>query len=71
VIVPNVIGLSRVGASNALRAAGLVPGTVSSAVDPTCNNVGAVMRQHPGAGSLLAPGSPVNLVIGARPRTCP
>jgi hypothetical protein len=66
--VPDVIGLTRTAATNALLAAGLVRGTVTGEYD--CDYIGVVMRQHPGPGTLLPPGSTVNLVVGAKPRIC-
>jgi V8-like Glu-specific endopeptidase len=67
--VPSLSGLSRSVAAAALQNNGLQLGSVASVVDPTCNNVGAVVRQNPGAGTLLVPGSTVSITLGSRPRT--
>jgi hypothetical protein len=67
--VPNVVGMKLSAAAAALQAAGFVRGTVSSYDDPTCNDIGNVTRQSPAAGSLVAPGTAVNLSVAQRPRT--
>ena len=67
VTVPSLTGDSTARASQALQAAGLVLGTVTSAVDYSCNNLGTVMRQNPLAGSSVSPGSAVSITIGKTP----
>ncbi len=70
--VPGLIGDTTAQASQALQAAGLVLGTVYTAVDNTCNNIGTVMTQNPAAGSIAYRGSAVSITIGKRPpRPCP
>ena len=65
--VPILSGDTTAQASQALQAAGLVLGTVSSAVDYTCNNLGTVTYQNPPAGTSLNPGSAVSITIGKAP----
>jgi hypothetical protein len=74
VAVPDLTGDTQAGASSALSSAGLVLGQVSVANDNTCNNIGTVMSQNPGAGVQVAPGTSVNITIGQKPPapfTCP
>jgi hypothetical protein len=53
-------------------AAGLVLGSVSTAVDNTCNHRGTVMRQNPAAGAHVGFGSAVSITIGGPPKhPCP
>ena len=69
--VPSLTGDTTAQASQALQAAGLVIGTVNSAVDYSCNNIGTVMNQNPAAGSTVPVGSSVTITIGKRPpRPC-
>lgn len=71
VAVPGLRGQTISGASATLQSVGLVLGTVKSAVDNSCNYIGAVMSQIPTSGALNW-GSAVNVTIGQRPRTaCP
>ncbi|MGN6676297.1 MAG: PASTA domain-containing protein, partial [Streptosporangiaceae bacterium] len=65
--VPNLSGDTTGQASQALQAAGLVLGTVSSAIDYTCNNLGTVKSQNPGAGTNVNPGTAVSITIGKAP----
>lgn len=65
--VPDVIGMTRAAASSALAAAGYLVGLTRTAVDSTCNNVGTVMNQTPGAGRRLPPGTAVAITTGTRP----
>ena len=62
VTVPNVAGLTQAAASNALQAAGLVTGTITTSPS---NSVpaGSVISQSPLAGISVSGGSAVNLVI--------
>jgi hypothetical protein len=71
VAVPSVIGDTQAQASQDLQAAGLALGTVGSALDPTCDNIGTVMSQRPGAGSYAVRGTHVSITIGKfNPRLC-
>jgi hypothetical protein len=67
VTVPDLTGDSQSSAANALSAAGLTLGQVTTAMDSTCDNIGAVMSQNPGAGSHVAAGTTVSITIGQRP----
>jgi len=70
--VPDVRGDTVAAARSVLTASGFRVGTVSSFVDRTCNNIGTVGRQVPGAGTSAIPGTAVNLSVGRRPPTpCP
>ena len=69
--VPSVIGDTRAQASQDLQAAGLALGTVGSALDPTCDNIGTVLSQRPAAGSYAPRGTHVSITIGKpNPRLC-
>jgi beta-lactam-binding protein with PASTA domain len=71
-VVPNLSDDNRTQASQALQAAGLVLGSVSTVVDDTCNHLGTVMRQNPAAGAHVSLGSAVSITIGGRPsHPCP
>ena len=71
VAVPSVIGDTQAQASQDLRAVGLALGTVGSALDPTCGNIGTVMSQRPGAGNYALRGTHVSITIGKfNPRLC-
>ena len=66
VSVPNVVGLTQSAATTAITGAGLVVGTVtqqSSATVPA----GSVISQNPAAGTSVAAGSAVNLVVSTGP----
>jgi alpha-tubulin suppressor-like RCC1 family protein len=65
--VPNLSGDTTAQAGQALQAAGLVLGTVASAIDYTCNNLGTVKSQNPGAGTNVNPGTAVSITIGKAP----
>ena len=70
--VPGLSGDTTAQASQALNAAGLVLGTVSTAVDNSCTYIGTVMSQNPAAGSSAYRGSAVSVTIGKRPpHPCP
>jgi hypothetical protein len=71
VAVPDILGDSRAQASSALSAAGLTLGTQTGVIDDSCNNIGSVLSQTPTAGTLLAPGTAVNVTIGQMPRRHP
>jgi alpha-tubulin suppressor-like RCC1 family protein len=71
VAVPSVIGDTQAQASQDLQAAGLALGTVGSALDPTCDNIGTVLGQRPGAGNYALRGTHVSITIGKfNPRLC-
>lgn len=70
--VPNLVGLTQVGANAALRNAGVVLGQVSKVVD--CNDLGIVLHQNPASGTTVLATSAVSITIGSRPappRFCP
>ncbi len=66
-VVPSLSGDTQGQASQALQAVGLVLGTVSTIVDGTCSNIGTVMKQKPGPGTTVLPGSAVSITIGKSP----
>jgi len=68
VLVPDVRNDRLAEAGQVLAAAGLTVGQVSSVLDPTCNNIGTVVRQNPHSGTPVLAGSAVNLSIGRPPR---
>jgi len=68
VAVPNVVGQTQSAAAAAITAAGLTVGATTL----QCNNTvpaGNVISQSPAAGTQVAPGSAVNLVLSTGP--CP
>jgi hypothetical protein len=67
VAVPDVRGDTLALAGQALAAAGLTVGQVTSVIDRTCNNIGTVISQNPGPGSQVQAGTAVNLSIGRLP----
>jgi beta-lactam-binding protein with PASTA domain len=66
--VPDVVGLTRVAAQDAIVAAGLTVGTV---VETSSESVpaGRVISQDPGGGASVAPGSGVALTVSTGPGT--
>jgi beta-lactam-binding protein with PASTA domain/Ca2+-binding RTX toxin-like protein len=72
VAVPNVVGQTQGAATTAITNAGLVVGTVTQASHATVP-AGSVISSTPVAGTLVAPGSAVNLVVstGPAPNTLP
>ena len=66
VIVPNVVGLSEAEAETALDAFGLLKGVLSYAYSDTVPE-GSVISQTPVAGTSVAAGSAVDLVISHTP----
>lgn len=62
VAVPNVVGLSQSAAASAITNAGLTLGTVTQEPSTTVP-VGTVIRQSPAAGTNLATGSAVTMVV--------
>ena len=72
VAVPNVRGDLPGAASSALAAVGLRLGSLTDVTDNTCSHIGTVVSQVPGAGTLVAPGTAVNVTIGQLPpNPCP
>ena len=66
VSVPNVVGLTQAAATTAITNAGLVLGTVTTASSNTVA-AGSVISESPAAGTSVAPGSAVNLVVSSGP----
>ena len=64
VSVPNVVGMEQRAAGDKLRDAGLFPATSQQAVSDAAQ-VGKVLRQDPAAGSSVAKGAQVRLIVGA------
>ena len=60
--VPNVVGSTQTAAGTSLTAAGLIVGRVSS-VNSATVSIGRVISQDPSAGTNVAPGSAVALVV--------
>jgi len=68
VTVPDVVGLDQTSAEALITSAGLVVGTVYQFCSPSVP-AGEVFGQSPAAGTQVAPGSAVNLVVSTGP--CP
>jgi len=66
IVVPDVTGSAQADAEAAILAAGLTVGTVTTANSPTVP-AGNVISQNPAAGTNVAPGSPVDLVVSLGP----
>jgi beta-lactam-binding protein with PASTA domain len=62
VTVPNVVGLGQANAEAAITGANLVVGTETESSSPTVP-AGNVISENPAAGTSVAPGSAVNLVV--------
>ncbi len=62
VAVPNVIGAAQAAASVTITGAGLTVGTITQVASATVAS-GNVISSNPAAGTLVAPGSPVALVL--------
>ena len=60
--VPATVGQLQADAETAIRASQLTVGTVTFSQSPTVE-AGKVISQNPAAGSLVPPGTPVNLVV--------
>jgi hypothetical protein len=72
VAVPDLGGDTPAAARSELSAAGLVVGAQTAFIDDTCNDIGRVVSQRPAAGTLVAPGTAVDLTVGQRPpHPCP
>jgi beta-lactam-binding protein with PASTA domain/subtilisin family serine protease len=70
-LVPDVVGLPQAAAQSAVAAANLSVGTVSLALSITVP-FGDVIGQTPSAGSILAAGAPVSLLVSqGPPANCP
>lgn len=65
IAVPDVVGTSRSQAARLIRAAGLEVGTASE--EPSEKPAGQVIRQNPAAGSQVAKGSAVDIVVSLGP----
>jgi beta-lactam-binding protein with PASTA domain len=64
--VPNVVGDSQTAATAALVAAGLTAGSVVAESSPTAS-LGTVLSESPVAGTAVAAGSAVNLMVSSGP----
>jgi hypothetical protein len=64
-IVPDLRGETVASARDRLIANNLALGQISSVVD--CNNIGVVKSHRPVAGTLVPPGTEVNVTTGTRP----
>ena len=62
--VPNVVGLTQAAASSAIKAAGLIVGTVTQQSSNAVPS-GDVISENPPAGTSVATGSSVNLVVSS------
>jgi hypothetical protein len=69
-IVPDVRGQLLAGATGALTSAGFVVGTVTQVFDPTCEDIGAVLKQSVAGGTQAPAGTVVGLTIGKKPGKC-
>ena len=54
-------------ANSALSAVGLTLGSLTDVTDNTCSHIGTVVSQFPTAGTLVAPGTAVNVTIAQLP----
>jgi beta-lactam-binding protein with PASTA domain len=70
VTVPNVVGSTESAASTALTGAGLAVGTITREYSSTVMS-GSVISQELPSGSLVAPGTPVDLVVSRGPQPVP
>jgi|GEM_PF-6823534 beta-lactam-binding protein with PASTA domain len=68
--VPNVVGMTQAAATATLTTANLVVGTVTEAYSATVP-AGSVISTNPGAGSTVAKGSAVALVVSKGPEVVP
>src|SRR5262249_24573750 len=64
--VPNVVGLTQPAASDAIVAAGLVVGVVTTSPSATVPS-GSIISQNPAAGAPVAAGAAVALVVSSGP----
>jgi serine protease len=66
VAVPNVVGQTQTAATNAITAAGLAVGTITQQSSTTVAS-GTVISESPAAGTQVASGSSVSLVVSSGP----
>src|SRR2546429_4676150 len=66
VAVPNVVGQTQAAATSAITGAGLTVGAVTMQSSSTVAS-GSVISESPPAGTKVANGSPVNLVVSSGP----
>lgn len=70
VSVPNVVGMTQSAASTTLTGAGLILGTVMQVSSDTIP-AGQIISQAPTAGSQVAPGASVNIVVSTGSQAVP
>ncbi len=70
VTVPNVVGITQAQAQDALVAAGLLLGTVTTAFSDTVA-AGIVMEQAPSPGATVPSGNTIDVVLSKGPATVP
>jgi beta-lactam-binding protein with PASTA domain len=70
VVLPNIVGMTQSNATNALVAAGVKLGAVTTAASLTVP-AGSVISQNPVAGTLVAPGSADAIVVSSGLATAP
>ena len=66
VVVPNVVGQSQLGATTAIVETGLTVGAITQQASNS-TATGYIISQSPSAGSSVAGGSPVNLLVSTGP----
>jgi serine/threonine-protein kinase len=69
VAVPTVVHLDQAAAVQALTAAGLKPGTITTRSTDTAADVGKVLDSNPTGGSMVDKGTTVDLTVGKAPDT--
>ena len=69
-VVPNVVGQTQSAATAAIGGLGLIVATTTQTLNSTVP-VGSVISSNPAAGTLIALGSPVSLVISGQPTIVP
>ncbi len=67
--VPNVVDSTETQAKQTLQTYNYVPKVAYQVDDPTCDDVGMVMKQSPAGGTVLATGSTVTIYVGKAPTT--
>jgi beta-lactam-binding protein with PASTA domain len=68
--VPNLAGLGQSAAQTAITEVGLTVGTVTQVFSASVP-VGDIVGQDPAAGTGVAPGTPVNIIVSKGPATVP
>ncbi len=68
--VPSLTDDTQAQASQALRAAGLFLGAVTTKADLTCDDIGLVLSQRPAAGAYASRNTSVSVTIGKLPPKC-